>query len=172
MLKQFFLLFIGVCMATSSPASINPVITPAETPTQQDIVLKKIAGLKIKDLQKLAGRKFTLKEKIAIKFYQWRIKKNNDRLNVDPVRTKKGKTALILGIIAVAAVLIPYIAIASIPCGILAITIGNKAKKENPDDKQAKAGATLGWVAIAVAILALIAVLIIVASGGIKFTFG
>ena len=66
---------------------------------------------------------------------------------------------MILGIIALGVLVIPYLVIATIPLAILAIVFGNQAKKEDPNDGQAKAGVILGWVALGLVVLALIVAL-------------
>ena len=111
----------------------------------------------------MLGRKLKLKEKIAFKLFQWKLKKG--LLHKKEERSQKGKTALILGIIGIATLFIPYLILASIPCAILAIVFGNQAKKSDPGDGNAKAGVILGWVTIGVFIIALAIVIAVLSSG-------
>jgi hypothetical protein len=168
---RYLLIFIAVFFfATSTDGAIIPSPKgPIKYPVaNQFIPYELISTLKIKEAEKLLGRKMKLKEKLAFRVFQWKIKKgyNPDKGNAIDGR---GKTAMILGIVAVAALFIPYVSIASIPCAILAIIFGNQAKKINPNDGQAKAGVVLGWVAIGLLILALILVVAILASSGFWF---
>jgi hypothetical protein len=157
-------------MTSTTDAAIIPTVKypVKEAASGLSIPYKYISTLKIKEAEKLLGRKMKLKEKIAFKAFQWKIKRGYYPLKADD-KTGKGKTAMILGIIAVASLFVPYLSIASIPCAILAIIFGNQAKKINPNDGQAKAGAILGWVAIGLFILALILVVAILASSGFWF---
>ena len=122
-----------------------------------------ISTLKVKEVEKLLNRKLKLKEKIALKILQWKLKKE--------IKSKKGesksdlgKTSMILGIIGIGVLLIPYLAIASIPCAILAIVFGNNARKVNRDDRKAKTGVILGWITIGLIILALALIVAILAT--------
>ena len=168
---RYLLLFITAFFFIT--ATDGAVIPSSKDPVQHPVAnlfipYEFVSNLKIKEAEKLLGRKMKLKEKLAFKAFQWKIKKG-----YYPIKGKeidgRGKTAMILGIIAVAALFIPYVSIASIPCAILAIIFGNQAKKINPNDGQAKAGVVLGWVAIGLLILALILLVAILASGGFWF---
>jgi hypothetical protein len=75
-------------------------------------------------------------------------------LSLQPVRNPKAIGSLILGITTL--VLIPILSFLFAPCGfptallagILAITLGGKAKKENPEDKIARVGVITAWIGI------------------------
>jgi hypothetical protein len=121
-----------------------------------------ISNLKIKEAEKLLGRKMKLKEKLAFKLYQWKLKKELKKKANET--GKKGETAFILGIVALGSLFIPYVGIVAIPCAILAIIFGNKAKKINPNDKKGKTGALLGWITLGVFVVAIAVVIAIVAS--------
>jgi hypothetical protein len=56
-----------------------------------------ISNLKIKEVEKLLGRKMKLKEKLAFKLYQWKLKKELKK-KADET-DNKGETAFILGIV-------------------------------------------------------------------------
>lgn len=135
--------------------SFKPAITPAE---------EYISRLKIKDVQKLLGRKLKLKEKIALKFYQWKLKKKKE---IDGDKAEdKGTTSMILGISGLASLFIPYAGIAAIPLAILAIIFGNQAKKLDPKNKKAKTGVILGWITLGLIVIAVAIVIAILASWG------
>lgn len=149
--------------STSTPAeSIKPKIETSIEPIRPPF---NIITAKVKDVEKLLGRKMKLKEKIGFKILQHKLKKESYRKKGEP-GAEKGKLAMILGIIGIACLLIPYAAIASIPLAILAIVFGNQAKKQNPNDGQAKAGVILGWVTLGLVTLAIILVVAILASWG------
>ena len=166
-MKKYFVLFFILVLCFRAESTIVPLgdaappVLSITTPTHP---LLNIATAKAKDIEKLLGRKLKLKEKLAIKLFQWKYKKGLTAKKVDDPG-KKGKTAMILGIISIAALLVPYLAIAAIPCAILAIIFGSKAKKADPDNGQAKAGVILGIVTLGLFALALIVVIAVLASG-------
>jgi len=167
-MKKYFILCFVLIVCFRAESTIVPLANPS--PSQLSTVsptpaLLNLSTAKAKDIEKLLGRKLKLKEKLAIKVFQWKYKKG---LTIKKVENpgKKGKTAMILGIIGIAALFIPYLTIAAIPCAILAIVFGSKAKKADPSDGQAKAGVILGIVTLGIVALALILVIAILASGG------
>ncbi len=170
-MKKF--LFFFLLFAFSIHA--QPAAIPASPKTVAGIALKDpvipysyLRSMKIRDAEKLLGRKMKLKEKLAFKAFQWSIKKGFYPAKSSD-KSKKGNTAMILGIVAIASLFVPYLSIAAIPCAILAIIFGNQAKKINPNDGQAKAGVILGWVTIGLFILALTIALVWLTSGGYWF---
>lgn len=139
-------------------SSFNNVVNP----------LQYFSTLSIKEVQKLAGRKLTLKEKIAVKIFQWEIKKGYRPVKKNENK-EKGETAMIFGIAGLASMLIPipYIGgLAAIVCTVLALVLGYQAKKENPKDRKAKTAIILGWIAVGLFALAIVTVLVILSSWG------
>jgi hypothetical protein len=124
-----------------------------------------ISKLTIKNVEKLLGRKMKLKEKIAFKVYQWKLKQNF--ITKDKAHPNRGKTAMILGIIAIGSLFIPYVNIISIPCTVLALVFGYQAKRADPEDRQARTAITLGWITVGLYVLALIIAVLFV----LAFTF-
>ena len=123
-----------------------------------------VASMKIKEVELLLGRKLTLKEKIAVKLAQLKLKKQvkaNEKSKVS-----KGKNAMTLGILSLVMLLLPFGFLASIVLAIMAITIGSKAKKENPRDGKAQAGIILGILTLALIIIAVVIVVAVLSSGG------
>ncbi|HEX4876890.1 MAG TPA: DUF4190 domain-containing protein [Chitinophagaceae bacterium] len=171
-MRYTFLLLIGLFSLSTINAAIIPSAfhLPTNNRVERQLVIpyEYLSNLKIKEAEKLLGRKLKLKEKIALKAFQWKLKKGIYPGKAGE-KSSKGNTSLILGIIAVGSLFIPYASIAAIPCAILAIIFGNQAKKINPNDGQAKAGVILGWVSIGLLILAVILVVAILASGGFWF---
>ena len=123
----------------------------------------KIFSLKIKEIEKDAGKKFTLKEKIFIKLFQLQLKKELNR-NTNDEPSKKGKTSKILGITGLVLLFVPYATLAALPLSIIAIVMGTNAANENPNDKNARTGKILGWITLGLFILFLIAALIFIAT--------
>ncbi len=140
-----WILFIVLGFFCMGAESASIPVAPASLPSLTKPVdpLQYISSLSIKDIQKLAGRKLKFKEKIAVKLYQWKLKKGLTTVKKEETKNNRGNTAMILGIVAIACLVIPYFVIASIPCAILAIVFGNQARKENPKDSRAKAGVIL-----------------------------
>lgn len=163
-MKRFLIWFVLICFISApllaAPVHPTTLITHVDKPIPNEAFLKKIASLKIKDLQKLAGRKFTLKEKIAFLILKKKIR--NKAGNGEG----QGQIALIFGIGALAllilALIIPAAGVpllASLVSSILAIVVGSVAYKKDPSDRKAHAGKLLGWIT-----LGLIAVLVIAAA--------
>ena len=152
-----------LCSIQAYPANIPSSQTNtgfSEQITIPAISLSVISTMKVKEIEKMIGRKLKLKEKIAFKIFQWEIKK-------DVKRTKKtgepdkGKTAMILGIIAAGSLFIPFVNLAAFPLAILAIVIGSNAKREDPKNRKARTG-SLGIVTLAFLVaIAFIVVLVL-----------
>jgi len=164
----------------SSPATEN--IIPAQS------VLDRIATMKVKDIQKLAGRKLTLKEKVVFWLLKEQIKHKADKGIVSSVvkkilekKTKKtadykkgegatsnGQTAFVFGVFAVglfiAGLFLPYVILGSLIAAILAIVLGSVAKKENPSDAKAGAAKLMGWITLGLIALLLILAVVVLAS--------
>jgi hypothetical protein len=162
-MKKILIGLAFICAFTtplmSSPVS-SSALMPIEKIVPNEILLKKITSLKIKDLQKLAGRKFSLKEKIAFLVLKQQLKhKPSDSKS-------QGQTALIFGIVGLAlfivGLFVPYVIIGSLISSIIAIVVGSVAKKKNPSDGKAHAGKLLGWITLGlIALLLIIAVIAI-----------
>ena len=173
-MKCFILISILICSISSfciSPLSSNNKSTLTAVieskPLKDKLSQEDIIKLKIKDFEKHIGKKLTIKEKIAFKIVQHNLRKVLGA-NTKPDEKNKGKTAFILGIssiIALCLVFIPYAFIASLPLAIIAIDMGNKAKKIDPSDKKARAAVILGWITIGLLslfLLFLLAALIVI----------
>ena len=164
-MRKYLLVLLICFVCIKSESATIPDITLYNNVTSIEHPVNRLPGItkvKIKTLEKILGRKLKLKEKAAIKLYQWKVRKgiHFPREESNP---NKGRTAMILGIVAIASLFIPYVNIASLPCAILAIIFGNQARKADPKDSKALTGVILGWVTIGIFILA-VAILIIVLS--------
>ena len=162
------IVFISLCSFTIKSDVAN-------SPLQHHVALKdsarniaftweQLATMKPKEAEKILGHKMTLREKLALKIAQGKLKKA--LTSKEEGKSSKGQTAMILGIIGIACIIIPYGILASIPLGILAIVLGSQAKRENKNDGKAQTGIILGIVTLGLVALAIILVAIWLASWG------
>ena len=162
MWAAFFCIFTTPLI--SSPVHSSALTTPVDKIASNEIFLKKIASLHIKDLQKLAGRKFSLKEKISFLILKKSLKhKTGDSQS-------KGQTALIFGIGALVLLIIglfvPFVILGALVSSILAIVVGTAALKKDRSDTNALVGKLLGWITLGLIALLLILAVIIISSSG------
>ena len=161
MKKYFVLLVVTFLYCSAESATISPLTNISSAYTNPVNPMQQFSTLSVKEVQKLAGRKLKLKERIAFKIFQWKLKKDLKSPKKEG-ETDKGKTALTLGICAAVALFIPFVNLASIPLAILAIVIGSKAKKEDPKNKKARTGVTLGIATLAfIIVIGLIVALVL-----------
>ena len=163
MKKLFFLIPIFFILASFSKSetafSDNTAVSfPAlEKPSAAKLSLEHLSEMKVKEFEKLTGKKLRLKERLSFKLLQLKIKKELKKEGSEKSHSK-GNTAFILSLIGLGLILVPYGIIASVPLAILAIIFGSQAKKDNPKDKKAQTAIILGVVT-----LGLFAVLLIIA---------
>ena len=143
------------------PGHVEIINKPSEN---VPVPLEKIASMKMKEAERILGRKLTLKEKISFKIAQVKLKKELKAKGKG--KPSKGQSAFVLSLIAIGLLLVPYLALASIPLAIVAIIQGTQAKKEDPHDKKAQTAIILGIVTLGIFVLAIIAVIVILASWG------
>ena len=117
--------------------------------------------MKVRDVEKLMGKKMRLRDKIAFGVWKHKMKKNE-------AGSSKGKTSLTFGILGlilfVAGLFIPYVILAALAASIIAIVMGSDAIRQNPDDRKASTGKLLGWITLGLICLLLILALIYVAA--------
>lgn len=166
------LLFLSPSDAATTPS------TPVEM--QVEVVLKKIASLKVRELQQLTGRKMSLKEKLGFMVLKSQVRKGKaDEMaglllkkifhKHEPAGKVKGKkadgnkkaeSAFVFGIAALVLLalgfFIPYVVIPSVISAILAIVLGTMAKKEGGSDSKASAGKLMGWITLGILVVLLI----------------
>ncbi len=165
-----FICLSFLCLRANSATtpSVSSVVVTATTLTDPTNPYQYFSTLSMKEVQKLAGRKLKLKEKIAVKFLQWKVRKGYNPARADGNKDK-GKTALIFGIIGLVCLFlpIPYIGgLAAIVGTVLALVLGYQAKKENPNDKKAKTAIILGWISVGLVVIALAVLAFLVVSWG------
>jgi len=149
----------------ASANTLPVTLTSSVSTMQKDPVpMDRIATMKIKEAEKILGRKFTLKEKIAFKIAQLKLKK--DLKAKAEGKSSKGQTAFVLSLVGICLLLVPYASIASLPLAIIGLVMGSQAKKENPNDSKAKTAIVLSLVTLGLIVLAILLVVAILASGG------
>ena len=167
-MKKYLVLIILFILCTRAESTTIPSTASTRSSLSNSVnSLQFFSTLSMKEVQQLAGRKLKLKEKIAVKIYQWKIKKGIERQKTGE-KKDKGQTAMILGIIGLASLFIPYAgAVISLVCTVLALVLGYQAKKEHPGNKKAKTAIILGWIAVGLYVLA-VAIVIAVLSSWVK----
>lgn len=161
-------LFIALCSFTVSHKAVivpaNNLESVSNPPVNITIPLDKVASMKIKEIEKIFGRKLTIREKIAFKIAQHKIKKV--LRSQTEGKESKGQTAFILSLIGLCLLIVPYANLASLPLAIIGLTMGIKAKKENPNDTKAQTAIILSIVTFGLIVLGIIAIIIWIAAWG------
>ena len=157
LLNIFAAFFFSIALPVNSAVIIpsKEIVLPGDT-------YKKVTSLKIKDVQKMIGRKLTLKEKISFLILRHQLKQKADS------KKSLSKTALTLGFIAVVLLIgglfLPPLLIGSLIGGILSLVLGTLARKDDHSDKKAQAAILLGWITLGLLALLLLVIVIILAS--------
>ena len=122
----------------------------------------KISLLKIKQLQQLAGRKLTLKEKIGFLILKHQLK---HRSASDKMPGNTAFTLALIGLgLLLAGLFVPYVIIGYIVPYILAIALGSSAYNQDHSDKKAHAAKIIGWLTLGTIVLALLIAVIVIAT--------
>lgn len=157
-----FLVMASFLFISPAPAGASTIPATHSAMIPPGAFYKKIASLKVKDLQKMLGRKLTLKEKVSFFILKQKVRHKAKESNSD------GQSAFIVGLVAlgllVIGLFVPYVIVGSLVAAILAIVMGSMTKKKNPDDPKAKAGQLLGWITLGLIALLLIIAAIIISS--------
>ena len=129
-----------------------------------------VFNLSVKEIEKLAGRKLSFKEKIAVKIY-----KHNPTLYkrfADSTEEKKlEKKALWskwLGIGSLIGLFIPGVGLLSVPAAIIAIVFGISTQDKVKNKRNARQGITFGIITLAIIVLLVALVVVIVSSLGVR----
>lgn len=149
--------------------AITPPVTPITVlqPKQKKAIsfpISFLATIKIKTIEDKIGHKLSLKEKIAFKILQRELKRTNKPVK-QMDKKNKAKTAFILGLAGAIALFIPIVNLASIPLAIMAIVIGNKAKRDDPNNRKAKTAVTLGLLTLSFLVVIGLVVAIVLTFG-------
>jgi len=162
LMRRALALLVFLCFfsraAISSAVPVHQLDMPIEKKNTNANEPKSISSLTVKDLEKIAGRKFTLKEKIAFFILKKKLKNEEDN------GSKEGKTAFAFSIAGVAFLLlglfVPYILLGSLIAAIVGVVMGSSALKKNPNDRKAYSAKLLGWITLGAFALLLILVAI------------
>ena len=156
----FFCVFLSFALpafsATAPADGVNVTLIPPGA------VYKKLISMKPRDIQKMTGKKMSLKEKVAFGILKVKLKKQYNN------KSSQGQTALIFGIAGLAlfvvGLFVPYVILGALIAAIVAIVVGSSAKKKNPDDTKAHAGKLLGWITLGLIALLLVLAAIVAAA--------
>lgn len=165
----FFIFLLTDCfnaVANNSSRS-NPVIS--ENNPVVPFTATELVNMSIRDAEKLAGRKFRLKEKIAFKLLHNKAKKEIGKAYKADY-PKRSKTAFLLSILSlVTVILIPV----SVTLAVISIILAAKSLKENNEDKKAKTAMGLSILSLGIIVVGLMIYGIFVSDGAFKlFTIG
>lgn len=165
-MRKYILLIITSLFTYAAIGATTPLAITAPAATVVSIGKNPdLSKLKARDIEKMIGRRLTIKEKIGWLFVRRQFKKGLGNPDVDINR--KARKAKTFGTIALIALLAPPVSIISIPFAIVAIVMGSQVRKVDPDNVDAKKAITRGIIT-----LALIAVMIIFVMAFITaFTF-
>ena len=165
-MKQLLIISViaGIFLSLKMPAFAYSKPAAGIIAKPNDGGYKSIATMKLKEFQKLVGRKLTIKEKIG--FFILKHKMKHQQEGAD----KQGQTAYILGLVGlglfVIGLFVPYVILGSLVAAIMAIVTGSTATKKDGDNRKAKAGKLLGWITLGLIALVLILAVILISTWG------
>ena len=169
---RVLLIFI-ICGFVALPSTLYPATTIQQTTSATlklpEILYEKLAPLKIKEVQKIIGRKLTFKEKDLFAGFKTHLKRKP--------KLRKGILLLIFGIVGLALLLIglfvPFRNTGSDCRGHRCCRSGIKCKKTGPiRHGKARAAALLGWITLgAIALLLIIAAIVVASEGWLLIIF-
>ena len=154
----FFLFFVSYSYAT---------VTPDPIPSSKFDISK----VKIKDIEKLTGQKFTFFQKVKFKILQKALGSYKGG-EITEKQKKQAQASMILGLASLALMLlsltpIAFIGIFCIPAAILAIIFGAKSLKGN-SNSQGLVGVITGGITIGIVVLFLILVIVFFSGFGVE----
>ena len=127
-------------------------------------------NLSVKEIEKLAGRKLSFKEKIAVKIYKHnpslykRFADSTDEKKME----KKALWSKWLGIGSLIGLFIPGVGLLSVPAAIIAIVFGISTQDKVKNKRNARQGITFGIITLAIIVLLVALVVVIVSSLGVR----
>ena len=155
-MKQLLIISIiaGMFLSLKMPAFAYSKPSAGIIAKPNDGGYKNLATMKLKEFQKLVGRKLTLKEKIGFFVLKHKMKHSQDDAD------KLGQTSFVLGLVALGlfaiGFFVPYLFIGSLVASIMAIVTGSTATKKNADNRKAWMGKLLGWIILSIFLVGLI----------------
>ena len=118
--------------------------------------------MKVKEAEKILGRKMSLKEKIGFRLAQHKIKREQKKK--EEGKNTPGQDAFIVSLIAICSIVIPYVGIVAFPLAIVSLIMGINAKKKDPKDKKANLAIILSIVKLGLFVLAAIVLALVIAA--------
>lgn len=145
------------CLASSTEGAPSGFPAPFFV-TSPLLTIRDFTSMKIKDIEKLTGKKFSLVEKIAVQLLQRKLKKQIT-LGQDPEKLRKmGTLSLLLGVTSILVLFLPYGIIASIALSIAGLVLGIKATKGGKNINAILgiifSSVTLAFILLAIVVLA------------------
>jgi hypothetical protein len=150
----FFLFFASLSYAAVTPEPVKPVFD--------------LTTIKVKDFEKLTGKKLSFFQKVKFKILQKVLRKVKGGELTDKQK-QQARASMILGIASFVLLLLSSVAfigiagILCIPAAILAVILGAKSLKGN-SNTQGIVGVVTGGVTLALIVLALILVVLFLSS--------
>ncbi len=135
-----------------------------------DSNLSVITHLSVKEIEKLAGRKLSFKEKIAVKIYKHNPSLYNQYADSTEEKKleKKALWSKWLGIGSLIGLFIPGVGALSLPAAIIAIVFGASTKDKVKNKRNSRQGITFGIITLGIILLLAALVVVIVASLGVR----
>jgi hypothetical protein len=148
--------------AISANAPISHLSISIQKTHSDEVLPKKMSSLKVRDIEKIAGRKLILKEKIAFLILKKKLKHQEDS------SSREGKTAFSFGLAAVTFLIlglfVPYVILGALVAAIVAIVMGSSAARKNPKDRKAHSAKLLGWITLGIIALLILLIALVIAA--------
>lgn len=171
MLKKIVLLIIviaAIILTHKTHAATVPFTFEKVKPSVvfSDSGFNLLSRYSVKEIEKIAGRKLSFKEKIAVKLY----KSNPSLYNkyVDSTEEKKMENKALwakwLGIGSLIGLFVPGLNVLALPAATIAIVFGTATIDKVKNKKNSRQGITFGIITLAVILLLVLLVVIIVSS--------
>ena len=168
----FFIIISAIVSAQKTFAETVPFafenVKPAVSFSDSNFSV--FSNLSVKEIEKLAGRKLSFKEKIAVKIYKHnptlykRFADSTEEKNLE----KKALWSKWLGIGSLIGLFIPGVGLLSVPAAIIAIVFGISTQDKVKNKRNARQGITFGIITLAIILLLIALVVVIVSSLGVR----
>ena len=121
-------LLIFCCSFSSAP--VSSATHSYSTASLPPSVVKMIQLLSPREFEKATGKKLRLKDRIAYRILQWKLRKKGHEV-IDERQRKQGNLSLVFGIASVVFLFIPVLGILSPGLAIAAVVLGIMSLKGN-----------------------------------------
>jgi hypothetical protein len=169
---RIILVFLCILISLSVNAQLTVAVIPSSSFMPSSLLEEppkaiqtySLATMKVKEFEKLSGQKLTLKEKIAFKIFQAKLKKEGRKVEKGEY-SKRTKLAFILGILSL--VTMPFIPL-SVLLSVITIILASKSLKANDMDKKAKTALTFAILSLGIIVVGLLIYAIFISDGAFK----